>query len=118
MIVWDKHFGVSRIKYAAITDESKREIASASIAWAVNHEADEFASLETNTALLERLAAATGGEVIEADDLERFVRTLPARGAPIMTTELRPLWHVPLVLLLALTCFLSEWGIRRWKGLA
>ncbi len=102
---------------AVVLDEAKHEVGAASIGWAVNHGADEFASLGVNRGLLQRLASRTGGEVVEAEDLERFVGSLPSRGAPIMTTELRPLWHVPQVMLIALVFFLSEWGLRRWKGM-
>jgi hypothetical protein len=28
----------------------------------------------------------------------------------------RPLWHTPWLFLLALACFLGEWGLRRQKG--
>ena len=100
-----------------VLDQAKHEVGSASIGWTVNHGADEFASLGINRALLQRLASRTGGEMVEAEDLERFVESLPSRGAPIMTSELRPLWHIPLVMVFALSCFLSEWGLRRWKGM-
>lgn len=102
---------------AVVFDEAKHEVGAASIGWAVNHGADEFASLGVNRGLLQRLASRTGGEIVEAESLERFVESLPSRGAPIMITELRPLWHVPLVMLFALSCFLSEWGLRRWNGM-
>jgi hypothetical protein len=79
--------------------------------------AEEFRSLTPNLALLEELAKKTGGEVIAAGDLEKFVRGLPARKAPVMETRLEPLWHTPVMFLLALAFFLGEWGVRRWKGL-
>jgi hypothetical protein len=28
-----------------------------------------------------------------------------------------PLWHTPAMFGFALLCFVSEWGLRRWKGL-
>jgi len=55
--------------------------------------------------------------VIAAGDLEKFARSLPARKAPVMETRLEPLWHTPVMFLLALAFFLGEWGVRRWKGL-
>jgi hypothetical protein len=28
-----------------------------------------------------------------------------------------PIWHTPAMFAFALACFVSEWGLRRWKGL-
>jgi len=67
-------------------------------------------------ALLEELARKTGGEVIAAENLSAFARGLPARKAPVMETALNPLWHTPVMFIVALACFLREWGLRRWKG--
>jgi hypothetical protein len=89
----------------------------AAAGWASDPAADEFRSLKPNRALLEDIARKTGGELIEMDELENFVRGLPKRQAPITETHASPLWHQPWVLLLVLGCFVAEWGIRRWKGL-
>ena len=55
--------------------------------------------------------------MISMDRLQKFVRDLPNRGAPITETASSPLWHQPAVFLFALACFLTDWGLRRWKGL-
>ena len=86
--------------------------------WSSDPAADEFKSLKPNRALLENLARETGGEVIAANNLESFARSLPNRKAPVMETETTPLWHQPTVFLFALGCFVVEWGVRRWKGMA
>ena len=78
---------------------------------------DEFRSLKPNRALMETIARRTGGEVIALNDLRKFVRDLPNRSAPITETASSPLWHQPVVFLFALACFLTDWGLRRWKGL-
>jgi hypothetical protein len=49
--------------------------------------------------------------------LEKFVRHLPERHAPITETWMDPLWQKPVVFLFVLGCFVAEWGIRRWKGM-
>ena len=64
------------------------------------------------------MAKRTGGEVLAADKLDDFVRTLPERKAPIQESWSLPLWHHASVFLFALACFAAEWGLRRWKGLA
>ena len=68
--------------------------------------------------LLEEIARRTGGEVVAPSRLSRFVESLNQKKAPIVETYSYPLWHKPLVLALALGCFVGEWGLRRLKGLA
>jgi hypothetical protein len=78
---------------------------------------DEFRTLKPNRALLESIAQRTGGEIVAMEDLPKFVRNLPNRRAPITETASDPLWHQPAVFLFALVCFITDWGLRRWKGL-
>jgi hypothetical protein len=86
--------------------------------WVAQPVADEFASMKPNRELLEEIAAKTGGEVLTAEDLDRFVAALPSRKAPITEPWIRPLWHHPAFYLLVIACLAAEWGLRRWKGLA
>ncbi len=89
--------------------------------WTVDFEAREFHSVQVNAPLLEALAQKTGGQVVQASDLDEFVKTLPARTVPIIETRVRPLWDLPGVLPLwfglVLVCFAVEWTVRRWRGL-
>jgi uncharacterized membrane protein len=103
---------------ASVIDTAGVEAGRAVAGWASNPAADEFRSLKPNRALLEAIAKATGGEVVPANKLAEFVRSLPNRKAPINETWSYPIWHQPLVLLFALGCFAAEWGLRRWRGLA
>jgi hypothetical protein len=80
--------------------------------------AEEFNRLRPNRALAAEIAAKTGGEVVASDDLNRFVASLPTRKAPITEPWIRPAWHHPLFYLAIIACLVSEWGLRRWKGLA
>ncbi len=80
-------------------------------------ESDEFRTLLPNRALLERIAERTGGEVFEPHQLDQFVASLPNRRIPITEPWVYPLWHQWPMLVLALTCLIGEWGLRRWKGL-
>ena len=56
--------------------------------------------------------------MIDAARLADFAGSLPNRKAPITESWSFPLWHQPAVFLFALLCFLAEWGLRRWKGMA
>ena len=67
--------------------------------------------------LLEQVAAASGGEVVERGELAKFVERLKEQPLPVMETRTSPLWHWPIFFLLAVLCFAGEWGLKRWKGL-
>jgi hypothetical protein len=101
-----------------VTDADGKEAGRAEVGWTSDPAADEFRSLKPNRALLELIAKKTGGEVISINSLDDFANGLPRRSAPITESWTSPLWHQPAVFLLALLCFLAEWGLRRWKGLA
>ena len=71
-----------------------------------------------NVKLLEQLAHQTGGNVVPLDRLNDFVAGLAYRDLPKMEIEATPLWHRPWLLLAVLALLASEWGLRRWRGLA
>ena len=125
----DKETGVYRASYvprepgayhatAVITDSSGVKVAEVETGWASEPLAKEFASLKPNRSLLEDIARKTGGELVAASRLDEFVESLQQKKAPIIETYSYPLWHKPYVFLAALACFVTEWGLRRWKGLA
>jgi hypothetical protein len=125
----EKEAGVYRAHYvprepgayratAVVTDSAGIRVAEVETGWASEPLAREFASLKPNRSLLEDIARKTGGELLIPDRLEEFVEGLQQKKAPITETYSYPLWHKPFVFLAALVCFITEWGIRRWKGLA
>lgn len=99
----------------SVTNASGTEVGKAETGWTTDLVADEFHSLSPNVAFLENIAQKTGGEVIR--NLDQFARNLPQHHAPVMESWTRPIWHTPALFAFALTCFLSEWGLRRWRGL-
>jgi hypothetical protein len=101
-----------------ILDSTGVKIGEVETGWASEPLAKEFASLQPNRSLLEEIARKTGGELITPGGLDDFVQGLNQKKAPIVETYSYPLWHKPAVFALALLCFISEWGIRRVKGLA
>jgi hypothetical protein len=102
---------------AEVRDETGKLLGRQQAGWATDFAAAEYRSLAPNRALLEEIASKTGGRVIELDELDAFVKELPALRAPV--TEIRhfPLWHQGPIFLLALVCFVTEWLLRRRKGL-
>ena len=102
---------------AVVTDSNGAEVGRAEAAWTADPAADEFKSLKPNRALMEQIARQTGGQVIEAGRLDAFAAGLPSLKAPITETWSVPLWHRSAVFLFALACFITEWGLRRSKGM-
>jgi uncharacterized membrane protein len=101
----------------SVTAADGSDVGRRETGWAVEPETEEFRSLSGNRALLEQLANDSGGEVIDMDDLDRFVSSLPNRKIPITENWTYPLWHQWTVLALAIGCLVGEWGLRRWRGL-
>ncbi len=108
--------GVYRATIAVIAADGS-EVGQREIGWTVEPQTEEFRTLAVNHPLLEQLAKQTGGEVIALDDLDSFVSSLPNRKIPVTETWTYPLWHQSSVFLLAITCLIGEWGLRRWRGM-
>ena len=102
---------------ALVKNTTGADLGRAEAGWSTDLAAEEFRSLTPNVALLEDLARKTGGAVIAAADLAAFAKRLPQLRAPVMETWSYPAWHTPLMFAFALGCLLTEWGLRRWKGM-
>jgi hypothetical protein len=103
---------------ASVANDSGAAAGTAATGWTSDLAAAEFRDLKPNHALMEQLARQTGGRVLTPEQLDTFARELPSERAPITESWTRPLWHTPWMFVLALACFVGEWGLRRWKGLA
>jgi uncharacterized membrane protein len=101
----------------SVTAADGSEVGQRDTGWTVEPETEEFRTLTVNHPLLERIASQTGGEVLTLDGLDSFVASLPNRKIPQTESWTYPLWHQWHVFLLALTCLIAEWGLRRWRGL-
>lgn len=108
--------GVYRATVKATAPDGS-EVGERQTGWTVEPETNEFRQLAGNTALLERLATATGGQMVSLDDLDRFAAKVPQQKAPVTETWSYPIWHRWSIVLIAMTCLVGEWGLRRWKGL-
>jgi hypothetical protein len=94
------------------------ELGSRSAGWAAQPSADEFSRLAPDRDFAGEIADRTGGEVVDPDRLDAFVSGLSRRAAPITEPWTSPLWHHPLYFLVAVSCLIAEWGLRRLNGLA
>lgn len=102
---------------ATVKNNAGADLGRAEAGWSSDLAAEEFRSLVPNVALMEEVARKTGGQVVAAEDLEKFTKKLPDMKAPVMETWSYPAWHTPLMFAFALGCLLAEWGLRRWKGM-
>lgn len=91
---------------------------SSQLGWVYDPSAQEFQEIGDNTKVLESIASETGGNMVNWDDLDAFVSDLPSKKVPVSETRVFPLWHQSWVLLIAIFCICSEWGLRRRYGLA
>ncbi|MGK0187649.1 MAG: hypothetical protein ACI9R3_003437 [Verrucomicrobiales bacterium] len=98
-------------------DSDNVVIGATEAGWVINPGLEEFQRLTGNADLLKELSARTGGEVVKLSEIDELVSRLEKKSVPVMETKRRPLWHSPWVLVLALACFMAEWGIKRWRGL-
>lgn len=108
--------GGYRLKATARDGEGKI-IGEEETGWVSNPAAEEFSQIGPQRDVLRRIAEATGGEVLEMAGLGDLPRKLGELSVPVLEVQQRPLWHTPWFFLVAIACFLGEWGLRRWKGI-
>ncbi|MDQ8181662.1 glutamine amidotransferase [Pelagicoccus sp. SDUM812005] len=109
--------GAYRAKIS-VYDLGGKRIGEAETGWVYQPLVKELQNLSPNPQYLETLARATGGEVLSISALGGLHEILNARSSPVMETWSEPLWHRNWLFLLALSAFLSEWLLRRKRGLA
>ncbi|MCX8107511.1 MAG: glutamine amidotransferase, partial [Verrucomicrobiae bacterium] len=109
----------SGVYYAEVivADAAGKELGRTETGWSVDLAAAELRSTEPDPRLLEAIAKATGGEVIDPGQLEQLARRLPGYRAPVMETMLSPIWHTPWMFVFAVGCLITEWWLRRRHGL-
>lgn len=86
--------------------------------WTYEPAVNEFRNVALNREVLTAIAEQTGGKVISDGDLAAFAEALPSQKVPVMQTWTYPLWHSAWWLTAIIACLCTEWGLRRWKGMA
>ncbi len=74
---------------------------------------DELRQLKPDRIGLEKMAAASGGMVVEPDRSFDWANWLEQRPSEIVQTQRRALWHNPWIFVALIVLFLSELLIRR-----
>lgn len=77
----------------------------------------EMADLTLNEPVLQRLAAATGGRYLRADEIGELPGLLKGDDRE-QATEMKDLWHNAWTLLAIIGLLAAEWLVRRRSGLA
>ena len=108
--------GAYRASFAVI-DSDGEPVGTAKAGWTSDPGSAEFRSIAANRKLLDKIAEKTEGRVLTASELPKFVAGLSTEEMPISERWTFPIWDHPAVFLLAIGCFIAEWGLRRWKGL-
>ena len=100
-----------------VTNDQGIRSGNVEVGWTSDPTAAEFQKTAMNFSHLKDLARKTGGQIVELNQLDNFVASLPLRDLPVMEVSTTSIWHTPILLMVALACFALEWGLRRWKGL-
>ena len=101
-----------------VTDHEGEVVGTSETGWTYNPDASEFAALQPNREAMQALAEQTGGELLDLDDLGSLPKRIEHPTVEVTRVKTTALWHVPIVFLLAIACFVAEWALRRSRGLA
>ena len=112
-----RHPGPHRVEVVATLEDGSTLPAAVS-GWVAEPARNEWTRLRADRARMDRLARATGGELLNPSDIDEFAESLVHRDLPHQERELVPLWHRWWSFVLALGLFLAEWTVRRRTGLA
>lgn len=98
----------------AVRDEAPIASARSSLVFETG-QAEHF-GIRSNPATLERIAAATGGSLLDPNDLGALAERLRFSTAGLTEIEERPIWDMPALFLLLLLLKAGEWLLRRRGG--
>jgi len=79
---------------------------------------DEYFQAERRSSLLTRIAEETGGRFYTPETVERLPEDMSYTEGGTTIRERRELWDMPFIFLILVGLVSSEWGYRKWKGLA
>lgn len=102
---------------AALADEGNPEPLLAETGWASQPDQKEMKSVEVNRTFLQSVADLTKGRMVELKELDRFIDSLPQSSAPLVEVWSWPIWHSWWIFLAALACLVTDWALRRRRGL-
>lgn len=84
----------------------------------VDERGADVAQAELRTPLLRRIAEETGGVYYPLSSAAALANDAVFTNAGVTVREAKDLWDMPAVFLLVAVLLVTEWGYRRWRGLA
>jgi uncharacterized membrane protein len=109
------HTGVFRFEAVAKTADAE-ELGRARFAVRREDGVIEHYRVQQNRALLERLAAATGGTYFAVDDVGRLPEAVSFSEAGSVERQVLDLWNIPIAFMLLLLLKAGEWLVRLYWG--
>ena len=103
---------------ATVAGPDGAALGTAAAGWVYEPEAMEMAQLGIDEDKLQRLAKASGGQVLSPSQLQSLSSWIPTDRVPIKEIRTYPLWHAPWVIGFAVGALMLEWWMRRRYGLA
>jgi hypothetical protein len=102
-----------------VEDAGKRTaLGTKAVGWTHDPLAMEFAKLEPNRELMQRIADETGGKMLALKNITELPEMLKNIRVPVEVTLATPLWHTPWIFIAILLLLLGEWMLRRKGGMA
>ena len=102
---------------ATLEDSESEEPLVATTGWASQPDQKELRSVQVDHTFLEAVANITGGRTLAISELDRFVDSLPEGHAPLVEVWSWPIWHSWWIFIAAVACFVTDWTLRRRRGL-
>jgi hypothetical protein len=109
------HTGIFRFQAIAKASDAE-ELGRAQFAVRREDGVIEHYHVQQNRALLERLAAATGGTYFGVDDVSKLPEAVSFSEAGSVERQVLDLWNIPLAFLLLLLLKSAEWLVRLYWG--
>ncbi|MGD8323307.1 MAG: glutamine amidotransferase [Gammaproteobacteria bacterium] len=110
--------GIYRFEATAAQPDGEPIASSARVAVRREDGVAEHFQLQQNRALLERIAAASGGRYFSVDELDGLAEAISFSEAGVVERQLLALWNMPVLFLLLALLKAGEWLLRlRWGRL-
>ncbi len=106
------------VDVASAAGEADRSDTERSAAFVVTPSLREFSSAGRDSALLERVAAASGGRYYDLEQTGQLATDITYTPSAYSKEVQEDLWDTPLLLLLLILLLCADWIARRLKGLS
>ena len=100
-----------------VTAPDGSDVGKIQTGWVSQPNTNELRQLKPNRTFLESIAEKTGGRIVKTSELKQFAKMTPTNEKMITEVEIQPWWHRWQLFAIVIGLFVTEWGIRRWKGL-